>query len=109
FTKLNLSAYASFLDKLTRDADVTGQTLLDNTVVFGTSEYGEGYSHSNKEHPVIVAGKGGGKLDTGSHVRDEGGNLARVHLTVLRALGLDFASYGFNGGETSSPLPFLKA
>jgi hypothetical protein len=30
-----------------------------------------------------------------------------VHLTVLRALGLEHDSYGFNGGETSSALPFL--
>ena len=47
------------------------------------------------------------RLDTGWHVRDEGGNMARVHLTVLRALGLDETSYGFNGGESSDALPFL--
>ena len=87
--------------------DVDGQTLLDRSVILGTSEYGEGYTHSTKEHPCIIAGRAGGRLDTGWHVREEGGNLARAHLTVLRALGLDVESYGFSGAETSSPLPFL--
>ncbi len=107
FTKLNFTAYAKLLDKLTADKDVNGQTLLDSSLIMGTSEYGEGFTHSNKEHPFIFAGKAGGKLDTGWHVREEGGNMARAHLTVLRALGIDAPSYGFNGGETSSVLPFL--
>jgi hypothetical protein len=109
FTKLNLTAYATLLDKMTADKDVNGQTLLDSSCILGTSEYGEGYTHSNTETPVIMAGKCGGALDTGWHVRDEAGNLARAHLTCLRAVGIDMPSYGFNGGETSSPLPFLKA
>lgn len=108
FTKLNFTAYAKLLDKLTADQDVNGQTLLDSSLILGTSEYGEGFTHSNKEHPFIFAGKAGGKLDTGWHVREEGGNMARAHLTVLRALGIDAPSYGFNGGETSSALPFLR-
>jgi hypothetical protein len=108
FTKLNFTAYSLLLDKLGRDKDVNGQTLLDNSVIFGTSEYGEGYTHSNKEHPIIIAGRAGGKLDTGTHYREESGNMARAHLTILRALGIDTPSYGFNGGETSNALPFLK-
>jgi hypothetical protein len=108
FTKLNLTAYANFLDKMTAEVDVNGQTLLDNSCILGISEYGEGYTHSNTETPVIMAGKCGGALDTGWHVREEKGNIARAHLTCLRAVGIDMPSYGFNGGETSSPLPFLK-
>jgi len=107
FTKLNFTAYANFLDKLTAEKDVNDVTMLDSSVIMGTSEYGEGFTHSNKEHPFILAGKAGGKLDTGWHVREEGGNMARPHLTVLRALGIDAPSYGFNGGETSDALPFL--
>lgn len=106
-TEVNLKGYAILLDKLAAEKDVNGQSLLDGSVILGTSEYGEGYTHSTKEHPVIFAGRAGGRLDVGWHVRDEGGNLARAHLTALQALGLDEQSYGFNGGETSSTLPFL--
>jgi hypothetical protein len=109
FTKLNFTAFATLLDKLSAEKDVNGQTLLDSSLIMGTSEYGEGFTHSNKEHPFIFAGKAGGKVESGWHVRDEGGNMARAHLTVLRALGVDAPSYGFNGGETSDALPFLLA
>jgi hypothetical protein len=109
FTRLNFTAYAMLLDKLSAEVDVNGETLLDRSLIMGTSEYGEGFTHSNKEHPFIFAGKGGGRVDTGWHVREENGNMARAHLTALQALGLGETSYGFNGGETSSPLPFLLA
>jgi len=108
-TKFHMMAFANFLDKLTAEVDVNGQTLLDSSCILGTSEYGEGYTHSNKETPVVIAGKAGGALDPDWHVRDEGGNYSRAHLTVLRALGINEPSFGFNGGETSDVLPFLKA
>jgi len=108
-TKYHMTAFAILLDKLAAEVDVNGQTLLDSSAILGTSEYGEGYTHSNQETPVIIAGKAGGTLDPGWHVRDQGGNYSRAHLTVLRALGINEPSFGFNGGETSDVLPFLKA
>ncbi len=108
-TKLHMTAFAMLLDKLTAEVDVNGQTLLDSSCILGTSEYGEGYTHSNKETPVVIAGKAGGSLDPGWHVRDEGGNYSRAHLTILRALGINEPSFGFNGAQTSNVLPFLKA
>jgi hypothetical protein len=57
----------------------------------------------------VLAGGADGGLARGVHVREPGGNLARVHLTVLNALGLETSSFGFNGGETSDPLPGLLA
>ncbi len=107
--KYHMTAFALLLDKLAKEIDVNGQSLLDSSCVLGTSEYGEGYTHSNKETPVIIAGKAGGTLEPGWHVRDEGGNYSRAHLTVLRALGINEPSFGFNGGQTSDVLPFFKA
>mgnify|MGYP000344036622 CR=1 FL=1 len=71
--------------------------------MYGTSEYGEGYKHSTREMPVVLAGGAGGGLAQGVHVRDPGGNISRVQLTMLQALGLPFDSFGFNGGQTSDP------
>jgi hypothetical protein len=42
------------LTRLRHTADVTGN-LLDNTLVYATSEYGEGYQHGVGEFPVIEA------------------------------------------------------
>jgi hypothetical protein len=107
-TRYHMTAFAKLLDKFTADVDVNGQTLLDSSCIFGTSEFGEGFHHGTLEMPVVIAGKAGGGLDTGWHVRDPRSNYCRVHYTILRAMGIDVPSYGFNGAETSEALPFLK-
>ena len=57
--------------------------------------------------PVVLAGRASGRLQTGVHVREAGGNIARAQLTLLQALGLDFDTFGFSGAETSSPFSEL--
>ena len=42
-------------------------------------------------------------------MREAGGNLSKAHVTLLRALGLETASYGFNGGETTEDFAELLA
>ena len=54
-----------------------------------------------KEMPVVIAGTGYGKIKKGYHVREQGGNMAKAHVTLLRGLGLDIDAYGFHGSETS--------
>jgi hypothetical protein len=99
-----MEAFAIFLDAFAAVTLPTGGTLLDRACILGTSEYGEGWKHSVKELPMIFAGGAGGALARGVHVREPGGNVAKAHLTVLRALGLPETSFGWNGGETSDAL-----
>lgn len=102
-TEYQMEAFAAFLDAL----DVpnpTGGSLLDDGVIFGTSEYGEGWKHSVRELPVVIAGGAGGRLNRGIHTRKQGGNLCEAHVTALRALGLETSSFGFNGAETSDAI-----
>jgi hypothetical protein len=106
-TEYQMQCFARFLDVMAATTEVTGESLLDQMCIYATSEYGEGTTHSNHEHPVMLAGGAGGAMNTGTHYREEGGNLGRVHLTILKAMGIDVSSYGFNGGETSDPLPVL--
>ena len=108
-TQLHMLCLADLLDQLALARDPTGTSLLDRALVYGTSEYGEGYLHSVTEMPVVLAGRAGGRLQTGMHVREAGGNLARAQLTLLQALGLDMPSFGFSGAETSSPFAELLA
>jgi hypothetical protein len=106
-TAYHMQALASFLDAFSAVELPTGGTLLDNGCVYATTEYGEGWKHSVKELPVIIAGGACGRLARGVHVRQAGGNISRAQLTVLQALGLPFSSFGFNGGETSDPFTEL--
>jgi hypothetical protein len=106
-TRHQMEAFASFLDAFAAVTLPAGGTLLDQGLVYGTSEYGEGYKHSPREHPIVLAGGAGGALARGVHVRQAGGNISRAQLTALKALGLPFDSFGWNGGETREPFPEL--
>jgi hypothetical protein len=92
------------LDIFAGTMDVGGRSLLDSMAMLATSEFSAGDEHHTNEFPVLLCGKGGGTLRGGVHYRQAGGNLARVHLTLLRAMGLPFDSYGFNGAETNQPI-----
>lgn len=108
-TEYQMQAFARMLDILAETIDPTGLSLLDRMLIFGTSEYGEGWQHGNAEHPVVLAGHCCGAINPGVHTRVAGGNLSMAHVTVLRALGIETPSYGFNGGETSEHLTGILA
>lgn len=108
-TRHQMECFAAVLDRLADSTDATGASLLDRGLVFGVSEYGEGWKHSTNELPAVLVGGANGRLARGVHVREEGGNFARVHLTALQALGLPMTSWGWNGGETDRPFTELLA
>jgi hypothetical protein len=102
------------------------KTVLDNSVVYFTSEFGDGHTHNHRKLAMLVAGKGGGKLKTGLHVSyplDAGagtgpdglGNprdtqLGHLHLTTLAAFGINQATYGQDDKGVpiaNKPLPEL--
>ena len=100
-TAYHMQAFARFLDEMAAVQDPTGQSLMDRLLVYGCSEYGEGWKHGVKEMPVVMAGGASGALQRGVHVREAGGNMAKAQLTMLKALGLSDTAFGFNGAETS--------
>ena len=108
-TLYQMQAFGVLLGKLAATTDATGTSLLDRSLVFGTSEYGEGWQHSVAEMACVMAGKCNGALNTGVHVREPDGNFSKAHVTMLRALGLKTPSFGFNGGETTEQFSSLLA
>lgn len=108
-TAYHMQAFARFLDEMAVVQDPTGQTLMDRLLVYGCSEYGEGWKHGVKEMPVVMAGGAAGAIHRGVHVREAGGNMAKAQLTMLKALGLSDTTFGFNGAETSDTFAGLLA
>jgi len=106
-THHQMDCFATVMDRLAEVTDATGASLLDRGLVLGVTEYGEGWKHSTNELPAIVIGGANGRMARGVHVREEGGNFARVHLTALQALGLPLTTWGWNGGETDRPFTEL--
>jgi hypothetical protein len=99
-TRQQMDIFATVLDRFAELTDAGGGSVLDRGVILGTSEYGEGWKHGVAEMPVLLAGGGCGRLARGVHAREAGGNLAKAHLTALRALGMPQESWGWNGAET---------
>jgi len=80
-------AWGDFLDAL-NSVEEQGQTLLDQTTVFLTSNLGNASNHSNKNMPVLLAG---GQFKHGQHLAfDQKNNypLPNLYVSVLQQLGL---------------------
>ncbi|MBX2840225.1 MAG: DUF1552 domain-containing protein [Flammeovirgaceae bacterium] len=101
YAKINLwhmEQYAYFLNKL-KSIKEGDKTLLDNSMVFLTSSLRDGNRHSPIDIPVVLAGKGGGKLKTGQFLKyEERTPLANLYLTMLNCLDIDRDNFGDSTG-----------
>ena len=78
-----------FLAKLEDTPDGDG-TLLDQTLLMYGSPMGDSNLHNHKRVPFFIAGRAGGALKGGLHLKAPNGTpLANAMLGVLHALGLD--------------------
>ncbi|MBL8604013.1 MAG: DUF1552 domain-containing protein [Myxococcales bacterium] len=107
--RFTMEQLAYFLNRL-RETQEGAQNLLDATAVLATTELSEGFTHSNDEFPVIVAGRAGGRLRGGVHARSSSReNTTNVLLTMLRAMGDPRPSFGAGPGATSTVISSLLA
>ncbi len=49
--------------------EANGTTLLDNSMIVYGSGNGDGNRHNHDDLPILLAGKGGGTIKTGRHIR----------------------------------------
>lgn len=95
-----ISMMGYLLEKMNSVVEADGNTILDNSLVFFSSEIEDGNSHSHDELPVVLAGRGGGLIDSGQHVRVENGEIGDVFMTMLKSVGVEQASFGEYGTRT---------
>jgi hypothetical protein len=103
FAKINkyhVSLVPYFLERLKRTPDGDG-TLLDNTLMVYGSPMGNPNVHNHKRCPLFIAGRAGGQLKGGLHIKaPDGTPMANVFLTMAHMLGMnDIASFGDSTGE----------
>jgi hypothetical protein len=79
---------AYLVEKLKSTPDAAGGNLLDNTVIFASSDCSEGFSHNIHDQPMLLIGGGGGRLKhPGIHVRGTNDrNASDVVLTAIQAV-----------------------
>jgi hypothetical protein len=103
FAKINkyhISLVPYFLERLKRTPDGEGN-LLDNTLIVYGSPMGNPNVHNHKRCPLFIAGKAGGQLKGGLHIKaGDGTPMANVFLSMAHMLGMtDLSSFGDSTGE----------
>jgi Protein of unknown function (DUF1552) len=93
FVLESMNAWASFVRRLAETPEGDG-TLLDNCLVMAHSESSFAKSHQVTELPVMIAGRAGGRIRPGIHVRGNGDAVTRIGLTVQQVLGLPVNAWG---------------
>jgi len=69
-------------------------TLLDRTLVYAHSDQSFAKVHSITGIPMMTAGRAGGRVKSGLHVKGKGTMGTRVGLTAMRAVGLPIGEWG---------------
>jgi hypothetical protein len=105
-----MERFAYLLEKLKATPDGVNGNVLDNTIVYMSSDCAEGWSHTIKGQPVIVAGRGGGYLKhPGIHVKGGGANPSDILMTCVRAFDPAHPSIGAGKPLSSTPLKAIVA
>lgn len=72
-------------------------TLLDNSVVFFSSEIEDGNSHRHSNLPVLLAGGARGQLVPGRHLRFDNAPIADLFISLARLTGVQLETFGDDG------------
>ena len=102
-TKINTyhtGLFGYFLDRLRETSDGDG-TLLDNSMVMYGSSISDGHRHDIRNLPILLAGRGGGRIESGRHVKypERTQRLTNLQLTLLNAMGVSTEEFGDSTGE----------
>lgn len=85
--RFHATQFAYFIDKLKSIKEGEG-SLLDNCMIVYGSGLGDGNHHNHDNLPVVLAGKGGGTIQTGRHLRfGKETPMANLFLSMLDRMG----------------------
>jgi len=94
----HIEQFAYLLGKLKSIPEGSG-TLLDNCLIAYGSAIADGNRHEHGDLPVLLAGKGGGTVQTGRHLRvPRETPINNLWLAMLERFGAPTASYGDSTG-----------
>jgi hypothetical protein len=108
--------FGYFLGKLSGLQDADGSSVLDNSIILFTSEFGDGDNHYHYDLPVLVAGGAGAGFKPGRHIvypstPDKGSGavetarrgdmpLANLYISIMQAFGMNVSTFGSVDGTT---------
>jgi hypothetical protein len=101
--RFHMERFAYFLERLKAIPEGDG-TLLDHCMIVYGSGISDGNRHNNENLPILLAGRGGGSIDPGRHIRyAEETPMANLFLSLLDRMGAPIPYMGDSTGH----LPLL--
>ncbi|MDZ4697909.1 MAG: DUF1552 domain-containing protein [Deltaproteobacteria bacterium] len=86
--KFTFDTYGAFLGMLNLVDEGGGKTLLDNSVVYISSDVADG-DHAHANYPVVLGGSAGGRLKTGQYWKFSDKKQSDLFTTILRAFDIN--------------------
>lgn len=96
----HMQNYAYFLEKMKATKEADGTSLLDNSMIVLGSGIADGNRHSHHDLPVIIAGKAGGTIKTGRHLKlPDQVPMTNLYLSMLDRMGVNVPRIGDSTGR----------
>lgn len=100
----HIAQYAYLLQRLA-DMKEGESTVLDNSMVLFASALSDGNSHNPHRLPIVLGGRGGGRIDSGQHlVYTEDRPLADMYVSMLDAFGAPVERFADSTGPLTGLL-----
>jgi hypothetical protein len=82
-----MQQFAWFLQKLEQTKDIDGKSLLDNSMIVYGCGNSDGNRHTHANLPIILAGGGGGSLQTGRYLKLDGVPMSNMLMSLADRMG----------------------
>jgi len=100
-SRWHVAQYAYLLAKL-KSMKEGDSTVLDNSMILFGSALSDGDSHSPHKLPLVLGGRGGGRIAAGQHLKyTEDTPLANLYVSMLDAFGAPVERFA----DSTGPLP----
>ena len=99
FLRRSMESWSYFVQAFAKVKEGQG-TLLDNCLIYATTDSSWARVHSVIDLPMFTAGRAGGRIKTGLHIDGNKAPVTRLGYTAMKVLGLDINSWGTNSNKT---------
>jgi len=100
----HVAQYAYLLQRLSEMKEGES-TVLDNSMVLFASALSDGNSHNPHKLPLLLGGRGGGRIDSGQHlVYSEDSPVANLYVSMLDAFGAPVERFADSTGPLAGLL-----
>ena len=99
--RFHVEQFAYFVGRLNDIQERDGRTLLDNSMIVFGCGISDGNQHNHNDLPILLAGRGGGSVTPGRHLKLPAREtpLCNLYLSMLERMGVKQDRFGDSTGR----------